>query len=235
MRTLAQARRDRRELRAAIARDHQTKARAKVRELRAALREARVAHREAKARAKVLCREARVQARGAIHARRMLSRLELQQWVKRARAAAAETVRAARAMAKTHGNARTRARAALEAERAYRRELRTLDRLHTARKKELRASTAKERRGESDDAVRGNIPPELVSLFNRVRGRIKASDRLSRTEAFLHYAEEHPREVLAAVDDRTEAVIAELERDQRAATRAAKRPVPRSAYAEAPF
>ncbi len=42
-----------------------------------------------------------------------------------------------------------------------------------------------ERQAESDDEVRSNIPPELVALFERVKRGIKASPRMSRTEAFL--------------------------------------------------
>jgi hypothetical protein len=49
-----------------------------------------------------------------------------------------------------------------------------------------------ERRAESDDEVRSNLPADLVALFERVKGGIKASPRMSRTEVFLQYAEEHP-------------------------------------------
>ena len=74
-----------------------------------------------------------------------------------------------------------------------------------------------ERQAESDDEVRANIPPELVALFERVKRGIKASPRMSRTEAFLKYAEEHPGEVLVAVDDKTDALIRELEEQERQA------------------
>src|SRR6185295_17647714 len=66
-------------------------------------------------------------------------------------------------------------------------------------------------RGESDDEVRANIPPDLVPLFERVKRGIKGSARESRTEAFLRYVEEHPREQFAAVDDATDALIREME------------------------
>jgi hypothetical protein len=64
---------------------------------------------------------------------------------------------------------------------------------------------------------------------------------MSRTEAFLHYAEENPDDVLAATDDKTDALIRELEAQQREARRSLRRPPPRSPQyspeqlAEVPF
>ena len=54
-----------------------------------------------------------------------------------------------------------------------------------------------ERESESDDAVRRDIPPELVGVFNKVRRNIKGSDRRTRSEEFLEWAEENPGEVYA--------------------------------------
>ena len=88
--------------------------------------------------------------------------------------------------------------------------------------------------------VRSNIPPELVALFERVKRGIKASPRMSRTEAFLHYAEENPDDVLAATEDKTEALIRELEGQYRQARRSLRRPTRPPRYtpeqlAEVPF
>jgi hypothetical protein len=49
----------------------------------------------------------------------------------------------------------------------------------------------------------------------RVKRSIKGAPRKSRTEAFLEYVESHPREELAAADDRTDALIRALEQRQR--------------------
>jgi hypothetical protein len=74
-----------------------------------------------------------------------------------------------------------------------------------------------------------------------VKRGIKASPRMSRTEAFLHYAEENPDDVLAAVDDKTDALIRELEAQHRDARRSLRQAPPRrSTYtpeqlAEVPF
>ena len=45
--------------------------------------------------------------------------------------------------------------------------------------------------------MRRDIPPELVGVFNKVRRNIKGTDRKSRSEAFLEWAEENPGEIYA--------------------------------------
>jgi hypothetical protein len=84
------------------------------------------------------------------------------------------------------------------------------------------------------------LPSDLVPLFERVKRSIKASPRMSRTESFLKYAEENASEVLIALDDRTDALIRELEDQEREARRSLRRPPPRPRYtptqlAEVPF
>jgi len=83
----------------------------------------------------------------------------------------------------------------------------------------------RERAGESDDEVRQNIPRALVKVFDKVRRQIKGSDRKSRTEAFLEWAEENPGEVYAMQEREAER---EIRRMVRAQGRAA-------AMAEVPF
>jgi hypothetical protein len=64
---------------------------------------------------------------------------------------------------------------------------------------------------------------------------------MSRTEAFLHYAEENPDDVLAATDDKTDALIRELEAQYGEARRSLRRPPARRTrytpeqLAEVPF
>jgi hypothetical protein len=57
-------------------------------------------------------------------------------------------------------------------------------------------STTGERRAESDDEVRSNLHATMVPVFDHVRRHIKGTPRMSRTEAFLHWAEENPDEVI---------------------------------------
>jgi hypothetical protein len=82
------------------------------------------------------------------------------------------------------------------------------------RKKEQARVTAAEARQESDDAVRSNLPAELIPLFERVKRSIKGSSRESRTEAMLHYAEEHPDEIVEAQEDLSRREIARLVREE---------------------
>ena len=100
-------------------------------------------------------------------------------------------------------------------EKAYQASLRRAQKKTTSKRPGIRKTIA-EASSESDDAVRHNIPSHLVPLWNRVKRGIKAGPRISRTDAFLKYAEEHPEEVYADMDDATDALIADLERQQRA-------------------
>jgi len=74
-------------------------------------------------------------------------------------------------------------------------------------------STAKERQQESDDAVRGNLAPEMLRVFDSVKRHIKGGPRKSRTEEFLEWAEENPGEVYTlqarAADRELAALLAE--------------------------
>jgi len=98
----------------------------------------------------------------------------------------------------------------LDEERRYQASLKRAERRRPSR------AISRERREESDDEVRRNIPPELSPLFERVKRSIRGGPRMSRTEAFLRYAEENPGEELEGIEEKTDALIRELERRQRA-------------------
>jgi len=87
---------------------------------------------------------------------------------------------------------------------------------------------SRERAAESDDEVRRDIPPELVPVFNRVRRNIKGSDRRTRSETFLEWAEENPSEVYAMQEQdaarEIERLIKEYQREE-----------PRNADDQVPF
>jgi hypothetical protein len=112
-------------------------------------------------------------------------------------------------------------RASLADERKFQEDLRRIEAGNRQRAAARPRASKKERQGESDDEVRSNIPDDLVPLWERVKRSIKGSARMSRTEAFLKYAEEHPGEVvdLDAIEDQTDALVAELERQQRSGRR----------------
>jgi hypothetical protein len=111
----------------------------------------------------------------------------------------------------------------LTGERARQAFDRELDKSEAERlRKELR-STARERRQESDDEVRANLPAELVTVFDRVRSKIKATSRLSRTEAFLQFAHDNPDEVLRLQEQAGERAFLEELRKHEAELRAMQR------------
>lgn len=70
------------------------------------------------------------------------------------------------------------------------------------------ATLARERESESDDEVLQNIPADMVALWNRVKKSIRATSRMSRTEAFMKYAEEHEAETVEALERNAERMIA---------------------------
>lgn len=108
-------------------------------------------------------------------------------------------------------------RRAMAERRKLERDLRSVDKLE---RKRLDAAAKRTYRLESDDEVRQNLPPELVPVFDRHKRRFKDSPRKSRTEAFLHWVEEHPDEVLFEQSQAAEAAaareIAELQKAERA-------------------
>lgn len=108
--------------------------------------------------------------------------------------------------------------AALAEARRDRRAAAVVERSGRERERERgKRATAAERRAESDDAARADLPPELVPVFDKVRKRIKANARMSRAEVFLKWAEENPSEVLAIQDADAERAVAELIREREAA------------------
>ena len=196
----------RRELRESLAR------------LKSQIRDARVARRETLVRARTVCREERLRARA--RARELRARLleQMREAVRAERAGAHVQCRALFAAADSLRDLAQRDRAALAAEKSYRRELRRIEAANRAEKKRVRVQGhAHERLVESDDQVKHNIPAELAPLWEKVKGRMRGSARKSRTEAFLEYAESHADEILAAGEHEADARLAELieQRDAR--------------------
>jgi hypothetical protein len=234
MLTPAQGRKQRRELMRDIEREHRREAHEKLGHLRQQIRDAKQLRRTALVQAKARCRAERLAARARAREMRRRALEELREAVRREQAVARETCVADLAAACAIADKVQRGRAELEAERMYQRELRRIERGNRAARLETKRASGRERRRESDDEVEGNLPREFVSLWHRVKGRIRGSDRMTRTEAFMEYAHNHPAEVLVALEDRTEEVIRELEARERQARRELKRKPPREAYADLP-
>ena len=227
MMSRAQGVRERRALLMSIAADHRRAARAKILDLKARVREAQALRRGALLNLPAKCRAERLLVREKIRSNRLRALARLREDADASRAAAREVCVLRKRDARALGTLIEKARGQLSAEKRYQADLRRIE-ADNRRKLRDHPHIRAARGGESDDEVRSNLPPELVALFNRVRRSIKGSDRQSRTEAFLHYAEENPAEHLDAIGDKTDALIADLERQQRQARRDMAR-VPRKA------
>jgi hypothetical protein len=66
-------------------------------------------------------------------------------------------------------------------------------------------------RQENDERVAGNLPADLLPLWERVRHQLKGSGVDQRTEAFLQYAHEHESDALQAlIEDAEEKLAASI-------------------------
>lgn len=101
------------------------------------------------------------------------------------------------------------------AEQEYKEERTFQRQVQRAGKPPRERSTARERGQEDDDAVRSNLPPELVGVFEKHRKSVKGSAKRSRTEAFLEWAEENPDEVLEVQQAEADRALKELLKQER--------------------
>jgi hypothetical protein len=214
---------DRKQLMKDIHREQRLEARRKLETLRARLKDARIRRKEAVAAAVKRCRE----ARAAVTAKIRSVKAVLKE-IKHERVATKQVcslgVHEARALrTEIH-----EAKRLLTEEEKFRRDMRRIQAGSQQRKREATTTSARVRESESDDEVLSNIPAELVPLWNRVKRQMRATERMSRTEAFMKYAEEHPEEYLSSIDDKTDALVRELEERERRASAEVGR-------AEAPF
>ena len=84
--------------------------------------------------------------------------------------------------------------------------------------------TARERRAESDDEVRANIPRELHAVFERVKRGLPRKDRASRTEVFLEWVAEHGAEVAEIQADEDFRGLQALQREERRLAKSLRAP-----------
>ncbi|MET0410227.1 MAG: hypothetical protein ABW217_02975 [Polyangiaceae bacterium] len=122
------------------------------------------------------------------------------------------------------GHAVDRRSAELRNEARLRQQLARVD----AKQRNRHMASRRERLEEDDDAVRSNLPPELLPAFERVRKHIKASKRTTRTEAFLEWAESHPEDVIAYQGDATDRELRRLIAEHEATERQLRKTRPRS-------
>ena len=232
--TRKQAAEDRRRLWRDIERGHRREAKEKLASLRGQIRAARIQRKGAMKDAAERCRAERIGARERARLLRVRALEQLRDAMKAERLSArsACTLRKGEVRSTSAGDV-ARSRGELAAEKKYQSDLRRINRSNATRRGDRPRATSSERRSESDDEVRANISPEFMILFERVKRSIKASSRQTRTEAFFKYVEDHPHELLQVLDDQTEKLVRDLERQEREMVRAARRPTPRVGYSPA--
>lgn len=196
------------EFRRQLAAEQKKAARAERARLTARIRELEQRRREATKRVRDQCKAARVRLRQRIKDFRARERERINAEVgamrKEARARCKARLERVKKIATTERERRKRAKA--EEVKLQR----LLERAERHKAREHARSRKAERRQESDDEVRQNIPAELVPIFDRVRRHIRGTPKLSRTEAFMHWAEENPGEVVAMRDAAMEAELNRL-------------------------
>jgi hypothetical protein len=222
-----------RQLRKQIAAEHRRAAREHLHKLREQVKHARLHRRDALGEAKARCKRDRLELRVKLKAKRAAIMQKLRDIAARQRKLAHETCSGSLASARRIKDDVERARAELKAERVYRAELRAIAKANRESMASHKKATRSERRAESDDEVRSNIPESYLALWGRVKGGIKASPRRSRTEAFMQYAEENPDELLESLGDVTDKMVRQHEAAERAAAKRFRAGPP--AYAPTPF
>lgn len=200
------------------------RSRAELRRLRDAIAAARERRNRALGRARQQCAVARAKVREKVRAFRSAEFRRINQTVREMRAAAR-----AQCQARKHRISRAGARAIERRAAARAAERKLQARLERADRVALRQRTTyRERRQEDDDAVRSNLPRELVPVFDRVRRHIKGDRHRTRTEAFLEWAEEHPEDVIAYQGDETEREVARLIAERQRVERELRKTKPRA-------
>jgi hypothetical protein len=226
--SLSTIRRQRKEIRADIERHRKADARAKIEAKRAAVVAARASKKDRAAAARAQCQADRAATTARLREERAAALLAMKE-----RAAAERAVTRAHCIARRAevGGTLAEARAALVLERQEQAEMRRLE-AGNRKAAAWRApkTTRAERKSESDDAVRANIEPEELALFERVKSSIKARPGLSRTEAFRKYVEEHPDEVIGAMSSEVDDRAMREAFEARSAPRLPSLPPPASSY-----
>ena len=203
--------------------------------LAAAIRKAKQRRRLALKRARLSCRSARARVREQIRRYRSSEISRINGEVREMRNAAR-----AQCQARKHRIQSAGARAIERRDAERRAEAQLQSRLDRATRLATRKrTTALERREESDDAVRSNLPRELLPVFERVKRAINGTRRRSRTETFLEWAQEHPEDVLEYQGDATDRdvrrLVAEYELNERELRKTRAPRARRRASGDVPF
>jgi hypothetical protein len=190
-------------------------AREQLRRARLGVRDARAAKRVAQARANEVCRAARVALkewrtteRARVTAEIARLRRELQSGLEMRRARVRQCCGPDRVKVRAESDARIAGtRAALAAIL----DARKLERTWSAKGA---PSSRRERTAESDHDVEVNLSPDQLPVWHEVKQQIKATPRMSRTEAFLQWMHDHSADVEHILARDAERAYEEAVRDE---------------------
>jgi hypothetical protein len=157
--------------------------------LKAAIRNAEKARKQRLRKCKADCRAAiRRERKRAAQARK-----KLEQHIRKAQSRAKDVCKSCKVVDEKGVESISKALEALATEREEINKLRTQASYLKSERGRAGGRKAAEIRSESDSAVIHNLgeDKELISLFKKVRGKIKPSKYQSRTEAFLQYVHDH--------------------------------------------
>lgn len=218
MATLAQ--KQLKQTRADMERDLKRRDREKLQRLRVAIRDATHAKQERVRGVRTQCKaEAqRLKQRAALARQRL--RESIQRMRERAKGICAVNVADTR---HATGEAIAKAVAELQSERGYQASLKAWTRPTSCALP--RGQKAREARGESDCEVAANIEDAgLRAVWERVKHRVKASPRSTRTETFLHWAHDNPADVEQIQYEEEEKAVRELIKQEHKMRQALDRP-----------
>lgn len=197
---------DRKKLQRELAEHLREKDRAALGLLRAQIKSARVERRHLVHGARMACRT----ARDSLRERQATERKQLTIEHQAERVLGRTACATGKLGAKAKGDElEAMAKRTVKEEALYQRRIRNAGKPPAAR------ATVRERREEDDDAVRSNLPAELVPVFDKVRRSIKGSPKRTRTEAFLEWAEENPDEIIGVQQEQADKELRLLLRQQR--------------------
>ena len=204
----------RRQLRREMDRDLRAKDSAKLKKLREHLRHAKALKRQRMAEIVQGCRAVRKANVERTKRERAAARVAVNEKAeKRRKAARASCELAKKKTRKKSDDAIERAMQNLAAERKYQATIRRYAqpaKLNGSRRGARGGAKAAERRAESDSRVAQNISQDLLPVWERMKHRIRATPRMTRTEAFLQWVHDNPADVYRITDEAIEADVSRL-------------------------
>jgi len=209
----------RKALRRELERDAKRKDRERLAKLRELVKAAKQHKRDRLKEIVTLCQRARAKNREGARAIRAAHRQAAQLEIEARRINSRKECNRRKLQAKHKGlDSITRAAKQLAAERRHQETMRRYEAPAkvTGSTRRTRPKTRKATALQETEAdVLRNIPPELVPVWRKVRGKIKGTPRRSRTEAFLEWAAEHKAQVYEITDAEIEKDVARLAKEEK--------------------